>query len=248
MVEKIKKIKDFISSRSAMTSVSAIIMLVLLIVVTIAWFVIVRVAYIDDFSASTLSKEIYLSTDEEGEHLLQSDGSKSFNVDAFSNVTSDKLVPGVTGSIDIYVHTQSDYVNGFVLRLDNAPLRLVVAGDTGESEDRSDMLKEHIKFYADQECTYEFNMDNIIEGYVSAGSPTKVTLYFKWFYECPKENATPEEIKAWDEDDLYICNNKTGLSGTVTLHAYAKTNNTNNYMSNQTPYDGVQSPYNGMEE
>ena len=236
MVVRLKKIKNIINSKNAMIIISAVIMLILLISATIAWFVLSRDARIDLFS-NKISEWDFVVSDTPGGPPISEDTVLKFNVDEFINVTSGVMAPGTSGSIDLYLRTSTDVVTEYALFLDNAGLRLDAYSDNAttdeeiqaEKDANSEMLRNHIRFYQDAEHTKELSMTEPIKGELKPNEEVKVSIYWYWLYdgneaissEMIDEDESQAVLRKWDLNDNFISDNLDKISGTIDISVFA---------------------------
>lgn len=235
MIAKLKKVKEKINSKNLMILISAVVMLILLISATVAWFVLSRDAKINLFN-NKISEWDFIVSDTSGGEPISDSSVLNFNIDEFVNVKNKAMAPGTYGSFDLYIRTSTDVVTEYTLFLDNTGLRLEVYSDDAqndeekeaEKEENSSMLRKHIRFYQDEQHTKELNMTEPLKGQLQANTEEKVTIYWYWLYDGSDEisdDMTQEEkeefLRKWDLEDNFISDNKDKLSGTVNISVFA---------------------------
>ena len=211
-----------------MIIISAVIMLILLISATIAWFALARDARISLFS-NKISEWDFIVSDSPGGDPISENSVLEFRVDEFINVREGIMAPGTSGSIDLYVRTSTDVVTEFALYLDNTGLRFDAYSDEAitdeeiqaEKDANSEMLRNHIRFYQDEEHTKELSMTEPIKGELKPDEEVKVSIYWYWLFDgtsdIPSDMTDETEIQTflrqWDLEDNFISDNQDKISG-----------------------------------
>ena len=139
---------------STLISVSVLLVLILLIAVTVTWFLFNVQTGTNGLSMKVSEWDFIVSKTSGGEPIGEGD-TIDLNVDTFSNVNDEKIAPGTTGSITLYIRTATDVISNCIVRLDKSKLTLKV----DNNNDYSDILSGHFYFYSDEAMTKEVSMD-----------------------------------------------------------------------------------------
>ena len=144
-----------------------------------------------------------------------------------NEVGAGKLAPGSYGSIDLYVRTSTDVASDYYLTLDKANLKInidTLNDPNYTTEQLTEILHNHIKFYADDTYTQEVDLVNPITGALALGQEEKVTIYWVWHYDgtflC-EDTMTDEEknqiMNQYDEEDVVISDYKEYIEGSIRI-------------------------------
>lgn len=210
-----------------MSSISAVVLLILIISVSVAWFVLQRSGIIDGFGTKVSEWDFIVSLESMGEPL---EYDQSIDILANSIKTNEigqgKLAPGSHGSIDLYIRNSSEVVSDYLLTIDNEKLKIDVdkAQSDYTSKELSKYLRSHLRFYADKEYTKEVNVDNPMEGEIVIGEEKKVTVYWVWHYDgeflCTDDMSEDEKKKImdkYDEEDVIISEHREYIVGSIRI-------------------------------
>lgn len=218
-----EKAKKILNQKNIMILISMAILVILMISATIAWFVLSRSTSVGGIG-SKISEWDFIVSKESGGSPIGKDETLDFNVDSFLNVTTGKMAPGTTGTIDLYVRTTTDVVTGYQLYVDKTELSMLI----DQEHDYSDILKKHLIFYTDNTYTTEITDNQPLTGTLKKNQEKKVTIYWKWPYEgdeiMPNTIVDSKEIEAflkqYDEEDNLISQYRNYISGDIKITAY----------------------------
>ena len=236
----IGKIRKIFNSKSAMTIITPVIMLILLFAATGAWYVLSRDTAVEVFNGKMSQWDFVISATPGGEPIAE-DEKLQIDFMKFTNVSTDVLAPGTYGSFEFYIRTTTDVTTDYLVYIDKSNLRLDVASDNAvtpeeiqaEKDANSLMLQKHFKFYADKEMTQEINSVTPMSGSIPPNSEVKATVYWCWLYDgsdCIPDSITDEAKKqeflyAWDLEDCFISDNRVFASGMVGISVAAAQQN-----------------------
>jgi hypothetical protein len=217
-----------VNKKNVMSSVSAVTLLILIITASVAWFVLQRTATIRDIGSKISEWDFIVSTESMG-RPLETDEAIDILADSIktNEIGSGKLAPGSYGNIDLYVRTSTDVASDFYLTIDKANLKINVDDVTDISyttEELTQLLHSHIKFYADETYTQEVSLTEPITGELALGEEKKVTIYWVWHYDgtflCD-DTMTDEEkaqiMNQYDEEDVVISEYKEYIEGSIRI-------------------------------
>lgn len=213
---KIQKAKN-----TTMLGISFMVVLVLLVAVTVTWFVFSLQTGIRGNSLKVSEWDFIVSKTEGGEPINDGDHIDLL-VDDFTNVTTGMMASGTTGKIKLYVRTTSDVVTSCSFALDKSGLTLKVDDTT----DYSEILQKHLCFYKDAEMTQEISMENAYTFDLQKGEEKEVNIYWKWPYEGDEimpDTITDETekktfLKQYDDEDCLISEHREKISGNIALN------------------------------
>lgn len=236
MANKFNKIKKVFNSKNTMIIIAPIIMLILLITATGAWFVLSRNAGVDLFSGKVSQWDLVVSDTPGGEPISDGD-TLEISFAEFTNVTSKVMAPGTYGTVDFYIRTTTDATTDYSVYIDKSGLMLNAYSDDADTSAKiqeeiaanSEMLQNHIRFYMDEDLTREVNMTEPFTGSIAPNSEDKVTIYWYWLYDgtdnVPSELTDEADIQQfltqWDMDDCFISDNQDKLVGNIEIHVAA---------------------------
>ncbi len=236
MANKFDKIKKVFNIKNTMTLIAPVIMLILLITATGAWFVLSRNAGVNLFSGKVSQWDLVVSDTPGGEPISDGD-TLTIGFAEFTNVTSKVMAPGTYGTIDFYIRTTTSVTTDYAVFIDKSGLKFnAYSEDAGtdakiqeELAANSEMLQKHIRFYMDEDFTKEVNMTEPLTGSIAPNSEDKVTIYWYWLYDgtgnVPSELTDEADIQQfltqWDMDDCFISDNQDKLEGNIDIHVTA---------------------------
>lgn len=236
MANKFDRIKKIFNIKNTMIIIAPVIMLILLITATGAWFVLSRNAGVDIFSGKVSEWDLVISDTPGGEQLADGD-MLEIGFKEFTNVSSKVMAPGTYGTIDLYIRTTTSVTTDYAVYIDKSGLEFNAYSDNAvtnaeiqaEIADNTAMLQNHIKFYMDEDLTKEVNMTEPLKGTLKPNSEDKVTIYWYWVYDgtdyVPSELTDEADIQQflldWDLDDCFISDNQDKLEGTIEIHVAA---------------------------
>lgn len=206
--------------KSSMLMISVAIAVILLVAVTVTWFTLGMQVKVEGIGGKVSEWDFIVSLTPDGPQIGENDRI-SFEVDDFTNVTQGKMAPGTTGTITFYVRTTSDVVAGCQIYLDKSGLTMKV----DEDNDYSEILRNHLKFYADAAYTEEIDMTVPMDVEVAIGESKEIVIYWKWPYEgdeiMPEDITEPEAVaqfmKNYDDEDCLISRYRDNIAGNITL-------------------------------
>ena len=197
-----------------------LIALVAMIPVTVsAWYVLSRNAGVNMFGGKISQWDLIVSDTPGGKPI--GDGELvNLNFKEYSNINANVMAPGTSGTIDLYIRTNSDVFSQYAIYLDESQLCL---GDDFE------IIQKHFKFYMDEALTKEINLENPMIGEVAPNKEVKATIYWCWVYDgsddIPKNLTKQEDIAEflleWDKEDCYISDNRELLGGELQIYVNA---------------------------
>lgn len=212
---KIQKIKN-----STMLGISVMVVLVLLVAVTVTWFVFNLQTNIKGNSLQVSDWDFIVSKTTGGPRINDGD-TIDLLVDDFTNVTTGVMAPGTTGSIKLFVKTTSDVVTSCNITLDKSQLTLKV----DDSNDYSEILQNHICFYKDAQMTQKISMEDAYTFDLTKGEEKEVNIYWKWPYEGDEimpDTITDEAdqkafLRKYDDEDCIISKYRNKIDGSIEL-------------------------------
>ena len=217
-----------VNKKNVMSSVSAVTLLILIITASVAWYVLQRSATIREIGSKISEWDFIVSTESMGRPLETDEA-----IDILANsikaneIGTGKLAPGSYGSIKLYVRTSADVASDYYLTIDKANLKINV-DDVQDAlyttEELTQILHSHIKFYADDAYTQEVNLTQAITGELALGQEEEVEIFWVWHYDgsflC-NETMTDEEKKQimnqYDEEDVVISDYKEYIEGSIRI-------------------------------
>ena len=236
MTKENNKINKIPGKKYVLIFTMPVILLILLISATGAWFVLSRNARVDLFDGKISEWDLVVSDTPGGPPITDGQNIK-LNYTDFTNVSKGVMAPGTYGTINLYIRTSTNVVTDYAVYIDRTGLKLDAYSGTSltpeeierQKEANSRMLQEHFRFYLDSDFTREVNMSEPITGTLAPGHEDKITIYWYWLYDgennIPEDLADEEEIEAflrqWDLYDCFISDHSDRLSGDIEIHVTA---------------------------
>lgn len=253
--------KREIISKNIKLIISIIVLLIMLVAATVAWYVLSNSASIENFSSKMSEWDFIVSKTSNGEAINEND-TFELNIANFNNVENGKMAPGTYGYITLYIRASS-LVTGYAISLDDTNLTFKVpntvdlategvtlSNSTNNVEsdnstiDCTELISKHFKFYSDEECTKEITKDSPYIGILQPNVEQPVKIYWKWLYNgtASAESITDEAEKEtfmtnWDNEDNFILKYKEHIQGNVKVTAcgtQAEPNATNSVEASAT--------------
>lgn len=223
--EKLKKLKDVLTGRSTLTTISCVILLILLIGSTVAWFVLNRTATGVLDGADVAKWEFVVSTEPDAASPITSGETIDVFEDSITTaeVEQGKLAPGIWGKFRLYISSSSDVSSHYALVIEKDELVVDLSSDADAQEmatsmgitedDLTGYLQSHIRFYKDDALTEEITVLDPLEGDIDIQdeslknglgiSEVSVDIYWRWEYDgsflcTDSENIDTTQIENYD--------------------------------------------------
>ncbi len=204
-LDKAKRVKDKLTSRNTLTSISCVILLILLIASTVAWYVLNRTGTGRINGTDVSQWDFVVSTEPDAAHPIN--GGDTIDVFERSIATAEveqgKLAPGISGSFKLYISCSSDVASHYALLINKEDLIVDISSDTSaqasatalgiDQDDLTGYLQEHIRFYKDSRLTEEITALSPLEGDIDIQDDSiknangiaevAVDVYWRWEYD-----------------------------------------------------------------
>ena len=221
-------------SRETVLKIELMLLLVVTVIaVTIAWFVLFNQSKASGIALkSSTAEHVRVALTPGGEDVLELSGEDAYidiNMPEFYNMDAGMMAPGVYGHFDLYITALSPVAEECTIEVEHV-LEYIdeVMSDDKAVEELDKLVAGHIQFYTSyDEGTYSgvIKPGSNIKVPLTYNEETKVTIYWRWFYEYTD---IPEEGRGLSGEFYFDADNFAPGSGYteddyVLLYDYADT-------------------------